>query len=327
MKGSQLQKIVAGSRLTLPATALYGLAIWFISGAIQHQWWIQLVCYVLSTYLMVLLNNFNALIRVYSRAITSAFIILSGVTCFMFPSLEGGIVTLGLIASLLTLFVTYQNREATGWIYYTFLILGLASLAKVHLLVFIPIYWIIMIIVSSLGLRTFIASVLGLLTPYWIGIAAAVMGTGSLGSATGACPPDCDNFTPFTNHFQSLADITFFTAYDSIPLSHYLTYAFLVILTVTGIIHFLRTSYNDKIRTRQFYYSIMFFNIVVLVLLPLFPQHYDLLFRPAIILTSPLIGHFIALTHTKVTNIAFYVILITALLLTGFNLWTSSFIS
>ena len=314
MKGSQLQKIVAGSRLTLPATALYGLAIWFISGAIQHQWWIQLVCYVLSTYLMVQLNNFNALIRVYSRAITSAFIIFSCVACFIFPSLEGGIATLGLIASLLTLFVTYQNREATGWIYYTFLILGLASLAKVHLLVFIPIYWIIMIFLSSLGLRTFIASVLGLLTPYWIGIAAVLVHYKG-------------DFSPFTSHFQPLADITFFTAYDSIPLSHYLTYAFLVILTVTGIIHFLRTSYNDKIRTRQLYYSIMFFNIVVLVLLPLFPQHYDLLFRPAIILTSPLIGHFIALTHTKVTNIAFYVILITALLLTGFNLWTSLFTS
>lgn len=313
MKGSQLQKIVAGSRLTLPATALYGLAIWFISGAIQHQWWIQLVCYVLSTYLMVQLNNFNALIRVYSRAITSAFIILSCVACFIFPSLEGGIATLGLIASLLTLFATYQNREATGWIYYTFLILGLISLAKVHLLMFIPVYWILMIFLSSLSLRTFIASLLGLLTPYWIGITAEVL-------------LHQDDLSLFTGHFLPLTEITFFTAYDSIPLSHYLTYAFLVILTVTGIIHFLRTSYNDKIRTRQFYYSIMLFDIVVLTLLPLFPQYHDLLFRPAIILTSPLIGHFIALTHTKITNIAFYVILIAALVLTGFNLWTSSFI-
>lgn len=313
MKGSQLQKIVAGSRLTLPATALYGLAIWFISGAIQHQWWIQLVCYVLSTYLMVQLNNFNALIRVYSRAITSAFIILSCVACFIFPSLEGGIATLGLIASLLTLFATYQNREATGWIYYTFLILGLISLAKVHLLMFIPAYWILMIFLSSLSLRTFIASLLGLLTPYWIGITAVVL-------------LHQDDLSLFTGHFLPLTEITFFTAYDSIPLSHYLTYAFLVILTVTGIIHFLRTSYNDKIRTRQFYYSIMLFDIVVLTLLPLFPQYHDLLFRPAIILTSPLIGHFIALTHTKITNIAFYVILIAALVLTGFNLWTSSFI-
>ena len=304
---------MAESRLTFPVTVLYGLLLCLIGGVIQHQWWIQLACYILATYLMILLNNFHALIRIYSRAIASAFIILSGVACFIFPSLEGCIVTVGLVASLLTLFTTYQNREAAGWIYYTFLILGVASVANIHFLVFIPIYWIMMIFINSLSLRTFIASLFGLLTPYWIWIAVVLFFYK-------------DNLTPFTNLFQPLTEVTFFNAYGSIPLSHYLTYAFLVILAFTGIIHFLRKSYNDKIRTRQFYYSIIFFNIVVLVLLALFPQYYDLLFRPAIILTSPLIGHFIALTRTKITNIAFYLILITALLLTGFNLWTSSFI-
>lgn len=304
---------MAESRLTFPVTVLYGLLLCLIGGVIQHQWWIQLACYILATYLMILLNNFHALIRIYSRAITSAFIILSGVACFIFPSLEGCIVTVGLVASLLTLFTTYQNREAAGWIYYTFLILGVASVANIHFLVFIPIYWIMMIFINSLSLRTFIASLFGLLTPYWIWIAVVLFFYK-------------DNLTPFTNLFQPLTEVTFFNAYGSIPLSHYLTYAFLVILAFTGIIHFLRKSYNDKIRTRQFYYSIIFFDIVVLVLLALFPQYYDLLFRPAIILTSPLIGHFIALTRTKITNIAFYLILITALLLTGFNLWTSSFI-
>lgn len=304
---------MAESRLTFPVTVLYGLLLCLIGGVIQHQWWIQLVCYILATYLMILLNNFHALIRIYSRAITSAFIILSGVACFIFPSLEGCIVTVGLVASLLTLFTTYQNREAAGWIYYTFLILGVASVANIHFLVFIPIYWIMMIFINSLSLRTFIASLFGLLTPYWIWIAVVLFFYK-------------DNLTPFTSLFQPLTEVSFFNAYGSIPLSHYLTYAFLVILAFTGIIHFLRKSYNDKIRTRQFYYSIIFFDIVVLVLLALFPQYYDLLFRPAIILTSPLIGHFIALTRTKITNIAFYLILITALLLTGFNLWTSSFI-
>ena len=314
MKGSQFQKIVAGSRLTLPATSLYGLAIWLIGGLMTHQWWIQLVCFVLACYLMVLLTNFNALIRVYSRSISSAFIILSCVACFLFPSLEGNIVTLGLVASLTTLFATYQDRDAAGWIYYTFLILGLASVAMVHTLLLLPIYWIMMVFLSSLSLRTFIASLLGVLTPYWVGIAAVlVLYKGDP--------------SPFTNHFAPLTEIGFFSAYGSIPLAHYLTYAFLVTLTITGIIHFIRTSYYDKIRTRQLYYSIMFFDIVVLVFLPLFPQYYDFLFRPAIILTSPLIGHFVALTHTKVTNIAFYLILAAALLLTGFNLWTSLFIS
>ncbi len=309
----QFQKIVAGSRLTFPVTVAYGLVLCLIGGVIQHQWWIQLVCYALSAYLMILLNNFNALIRIYSRATSSAFIILSGIACFIFPSVEGDIVTVGFIASLLTLFTTYQNREATGWIYYTFLILGVASIAKVHLLALIPVYWILMIFLSSLGLRTFIASILGLLTPYCFWITAVLL-------------LYKDDITPFTNHFRTLTEVAFPGNYGIIPLSHYLTFAFLVILTITGIVHFLRASYNDKIRTRQLYYGIMFFDVIVLVLLSLFPQQHDLLLRPAIVLTSPLIGHFIALTNTKITNIAFYVILVTALLLTGFNLWTSSYI-
>ena len=62
------------------------------------------------------------------------------------------------------------------------------------------------------------------------------------------------------------------------------------------------------------------------IFLVLQPQHYDVLIRLLIINTAPLIGHFIALTHTKVTNIAFYAIVIICLLVTAFNAWTSSLI-
>ena len=312
MSRKQIQKIVAGSRLTFPVTALYGLVLCLAGGVIVHQWWIQLGCFVLTTYLVLLFNNFFSLIRIYSRAITSAFIILSGVACFLFPSLPGGFVTVGIAASLLTLFATYQDKESTGWNYYTFLILGLVSLAEVHILALIPVYWVIMVFLSSLSLRTFLASLLGLLTPYWCWAAIVLFFYQ-------------DNFTPFLSHFYPFADVAFLDGYASLSISHYLTYAFLIILTVIGIVHYLRTSFNDKIRTRQFYYSIMFFDVVVLTLLPLFPLQNDLLLRPAIILTSPLIGHFIALTNTKVTNIAFILILIAALVLTGFNLWIASY--
>ena len=65
-------------------------------------------------------------------------------------------------------------------------------------------------------------------------------------------------------------------------------------------------------------------NLLSAVLLVIMPQHYDFLLRMMIINTSPLIAHFIALTRTRVTNIAFYVITLSALMLTAYNLWTSS---
>ena len=63
-----------------------------------------------------------------------------------------------------------------------------------------------------------------------------------------------------------------------------------------------------------------------MVFLLIQPQHEDLMLRVIIITTSPIIGHFIALTRTWITNIAFFVILGIALLLTIYNLWSSSFI-
>jgi hypothetical protein len=64
--------------------------------------------------------------------------------------------------------------------------------------------------------------------------------------------------------------------------------------------------------------------IVAAVALFLLPQYYDFLLRLLIINTAPLIAHFLTLTNTRITNIAFYVICATALILTAINLWIPS---
>jgi hypothetical protein len=50
------------------------------------------------------------------------------------------------------------------------------------------------------------------------------------------------------------------------------------------------------------------------------------LIRIMFICTAPLIGHFLALTHTKITNIAFCILVVITLAVTGLNLWMSSFL-
>lgn len=311
----RVQNKVAESRLTLPVTALFGIGIWLLGGLIQHHWWIQFVCYALSTLLMVEINRGNALIRISSRSVSATFIILSCVACYLFPSMETGITMLCLTVSLLILLKTFQDPEAVGWTFYTFLLIGLISLMKVQALWLVPLYWLVMAsCISSFSWRTFMASLLGLILPYFYLLGIVIFRFK-------------DDLSPFTNHFLPLGDFIFPYGYAQIPLSHSLTYGFLLILTLTGIIHFLRTSYNDKIRTRQFYYTFMLFDLAVFILIALQPQHFDLLLPLAIISTSPLIAHFITLTHTRITNIAFFVIIIAALVLIGFNLWTSLFIS
>lgn len=99
---------------------------------------------------------------------------------------------------------------------------------------------------------------------------------------------------------------------------------FTVFLLVFCSIHFIRKSYLDKIRVRQLYYSFILLAYYSLLIILLLPDHEGLAIRVLIFVTSPLLGHFMALTNTKLTNIAFCILTVAILLLTGFNLWTSS---
>ena len=305
-----LQNKISGSRLTLPVILCYAIGIWLLGGLIQKQWWIQFGCFLLTTNLMVLLNNSNALIRIYSRVISVTFLVLSCMACFLFPSLYGNLTQLCIVAFYLILFQSYQDKAAAGLTYYGFLCIGLTSLTFVHILYFVPFLWILMLsCLQSFSLRTFFASLLGIITPYWLGICWLVY--------QGSLPLFVDHFAPL---------IRFHTPFDFSILnnSQTTTFAFVILLALIGAVHYFRTYYSDKIRTRQLFVIFIWIDLLTVAFICLQPQYYDPLIRILIINTAPLTGHFIALTHTKITNITFYLICITALLLTGYNLWMSS---
>lgn len=307
-----LQNKVAESRRTLPVAILYSVAIWLVAGLIQQQWWIQFACFALSTYLMIELNRINVLIRIFSRMVSVSFIMLSVASVFLFPSVTGNITTLCIITSLLPFYNSYQDKSFSGYTFYAFLCLGIGSLADVHLLWFVPVYWLMMAtIVYSLCWRTFFASLIGLLTPYWFWVAWSLW-------------QEHGDMTKMAGHLTALTDLQV-PDYASLPALQMLMLCLVVVLGITGMIHFLRTSSRDKIRTRQLYYSFFILGTAAFIFLALQPQHYDLLIRMMIITTSPLIGHFLALTNTKITNVAFFAIAAVVLVLTAVNLWTSSF--
>jgi hypothetical protein len=230
--------------------------------------------------------------------------------CFLFPSLYGNLTQLCIVAFYLILFQSYQDKAAAGLTYYGFLCIGLTSLTFVHILYFVPFLWILMLsCLQSFSLRTFFASLLGIITPYWLGICWLVY--------QGSLPLFVDHFAPL---------IRFHTPFDFSILNNcqMTTFAFVILLALIGAVHYFRTYYSDKIRTRQLFVIFIWIDLLTVAFICLQPQYYDPLIRILIINTAPLIGHFIALTHTKITNITFYLICITALLLTGYNLWMSS---
>jgi hypothetical protein len=306
----RIQNKISESRLALPFVTVYAMAVWLLQGLWPMQWWAHMACFAVSVYLMVELNNINALIRIYSRMISCTFLVLSCVACFVFDDLAGSIVQLCAVASYITLFHTYQDRLSAGWSFYTFLCIGIGSLVFVHILYFVPVIWLLMgFILHSFSWRTFFASLFGLLLPYWF-LSLYIIYR--------------EDITLLTAHFEPLLVFQPLFSYAALSISHILTFAFIAVLAITGIIHYLRTSYSDKIRIRMLYECFIILDLAAILFLVLQPQHYDILIRLVIVGTAPLTGHFIALTRTKLTNIAFCIIVLTALLITGYNVWISS---
>ena len=286
------------------------MGIWLLCGFINKQWWIQASCLAVSTYLMVELNNINALIRIYSRMVSCAFLILACSACFLFPSIQGAIVQTFVIGTLLLLFLTYQEQQSVGIIYYAFILWSIATIASPQLLYYVPLLWLFMgTHLQSLSWRNWGASILGLLTPYWICSCWLIWQR---------------DFTPLVLHFSQLITFQAPFQYTILDIGHIAVYALLVLLSIIGTVHFIRQHHYDKIRIRQLYGFFIWMNLTTALFIALQPQHYDVLIRIMFVCTAPLIGHFLALTHTKVTNIAFFLIVIVTLVVTGYNLWMSS---
>lgn len=304
-----VQNIVAGSRLTLPVTIVYTIGIWLLCGLLTTNLWLQFACFGITSYLMMVLNNQNALIRIFSRMVSCAFLVLSCAASFLFYDIRGDIMQMLVVAAYLLLFQSYQNRESVGIIYYASLMLGLASLATPHILYFIPILWILMAThLLSLSWRTWLSSLFGLLTPYWF-IAAWLVYQ--------------HDFSPLVNHLSPLIDFQFPIRYDHLSTSFLMTWGLLAVCFLTGTIHFLRKSSYDSIRIRLLYGFFIWMDLFAFALMCFQPQHANMLLRMIIINTAPLIAHFLALTSTKITNVAFFVLTGVILFITAYNVWST----
>ena len=216
---------------------------------------------------------------------------------------------LGAVSSLFLLFQTYQDKTAAGKTYYTFLLLGLMSGVDIRVLYYVPVFWVLMAwLIYSLSWRTFFASLLGLLTPYWFALPWFAYR---------------EDFDSIIHHMANLVDISSRIDFTSLSLPQFLFLGFLLLLAIIGALHFVLTSYLDKIRVRQLYYSFILITVFSTLLLFLMPQCYDMVIGMMIVTVSPLYAHFVALTHTRLSNIVFIVITAMILILTGFNLWIS----
>jgi len=303
----RLQNKVAESRFALPVTAVYATLVWLAGGLTDNGMYIQFALFAASAFMMMILNNQNSLIRIYSRMVSCTFLVLTAMTAFLFEKYEPFAVQMCMTAFYLAFFSCYQNKNTRGRMFYAFLFIGLASIFFVQILFLVPVLWIIMAgKLMVFNPKMFWASVLGVVTPYWF-LAGYCLLTGS--------------HEELIRHFADIAIFNPMPLYALPDTKRLAALALILLLAFTGMIHYLRNSYGDKIRTRTIYETFIIMNLIIIAFVMVQPQHTDMLLPLLIVNTAPPAAHFIALTGTRLTNMAFCTITTAILALTAYNIW------
>lgn len=302
----RLQNRIAESRFALPVTAVYALSVWLAGGLVEHQRYLEFVIFAFAAYLMVELNNRNSLIRIYSRMVSCSFIVLATMNEPMFDTGDVWLTLLCFVAMFIALFNSYQDKRAQGRVFYAFMFIGIASLLHVQVLFFVPVVWMLMAsCLMAFSNRNFWASVIGLTVPYWFFAGYSAI-TGQLDY--------------FFAHFSADAWISQPFLYEGLDVCDIAAAGCVALVAFIGMVHFLRNSYKDKIRTRMIYETLSTMAIVCMVFIMAQPQHIAWLTGIMTIPASVLIAHFFALTATRITNITFIVLTLGFVALTVANM-------
>lgn len=311
MRNNRFQNKVATSGFTLPVAALVATLLWAAIGPMSQTKVYCWLCCALCSYLLVEFNNANALLRIRSRLTTSTFLLGIGSFPFLHESLEALSVTFFMLGCYFFLFRSYQESNSSSNIYHAFVSLGIACLIHPLLLCFIPfVYWSMAVYLRSFSFKNFCASLLGILTPFWFYSAYLIY---------------LQDYNRIIGFLQNILLFKFpsWSDYLSMDICRLSAFLLIFILGLISSIHALKTSYNDKIRTRMQFYTLILFETVILLFLLAQPQQFDLFMALLTLTSAPVIAHFFALTSYRITNLLFILSIFIYLLIALSSIWTN----
>lgn len=260
---------------------------------------------VIVAYMLLELNNRNALLRIRSRFISSVFLLLMGGLTFYHDFSLGYIPMICWAAAYFVFFMCYQNYCSQGYIFHVFLFLSLGAMVFPKMLLLGPFFLFSTIVqMRAFTLKVFAAALLGTAFPLALREAYLIM------------------YRQNTALYGFWAELTTFSLPDYNVLDEHrlVSFSVVAIMAVAASIHFARTKFNDKIRTRMLYYVFLIEELAVLALLVACPDGFDVLFRLFVLNSAPLIAHHLAFAGGKAGNIYFYFTALLVLLLAVYNI-------
>ena len=308
MNLNRFQIQVATGRFTLPVVILACLLLW----GITFQEWkdcIYLATTILIGYLMIEINTAFTMIRTRTTMPVCIFWAIATSLFFLRPFEWKDLVPLAFLSSVYQLFRSYESSSPATPIYHAFFFISLGSLAFPQLIYLTPILWGCMIPFRSLSGKSLLASLLGIITPYWFLFGYSFY------------------FDQMSLFLAPLKEMIHFypIEYSHFSISEIASWGTITLLLIISGFHYWQMSYMDKTRTRIYHSFLVIVGLCVTLWSILQPIYMHELIVIELICAAFLSGHLFTLTRNRFSGIFFIVTFIIIILLTIFNLWMQFF--
>lgn len=280
--------------LTLPVCAVVCLVLWWFPTegfSMSRVWSALLVAFI--TYVLMEVNNTYMLMRIRSRMVSSTWLIGVAAIATLHGYSPALVATACCATAYYLVFATYQKQRCPNATFHYAAALSLGSIFLPQMAAFLPLYlWHQLAFLRCMSLRTFCAALIGYGFPLALWGAKCFL-QGDFGTIE-AWVSDLIAWQPIQ-----------LSAYTNLSLQQLASWGLVTLLGLLGAIHYLSTSYNDRIQVRMLLYIFVVQFVAVEVYVGLQPHRLDTLMPLLLLNAVPLIAHFFALTRSWFTNALF----------------------
>jgi len=215
------------------------------------------VC-VVAIYLLAEINSRYAFLSNTDKTISLTFMLLLAMAMFLHPLQSSHLVLICYLIGYMLLFETYQSRQTPILAFSVNLALGISSLVCPQILWLLIPNVLSLMILRSFGLKSLVASVMGVLLPYWFwGIIAYAF----------------FDMTAFNDH---LSQINAFgdAGFEILTAKQQWAFWLVAVIFVVGGIDFFVNIHQNRSRPRINYYVVCFQGLSMLIYIWFEPEQY-----------------------------------------------------
>lgn len=289
-------KRVAVSRLTQPFAITMSLLLWFLLPAADASLTSCVSSAVPVGMAVWLVREFNVrfvLLRINSKMLSSLFAVLMGFAVSLHGSFMANLIALVLVLIYMQIFSTYQ-RPHPAPVFVSFAMLSMLTMIVPSMAVYVPFCWMALAHLHAMTPRTVLASLLGLLAPYWFVVGGMYA---------------CGSYQMIVDEFEFITTLRFFD-YSSVTPVRMAFSVYVFVFLLVGFVEMLMSNYADKVRVRILYQLVFAHGFIAFLILIVQPDYYDEMVAQLIVDAAIVGGHCVAQNYSRATHIFFILSLV-----------------